>query len=125
VIYAIGHGNRPAGEFMALLKAAGIECVVDVRAYPASRRHPHFAREALAKSLAAAGVHYAGREPRSAAGAGPTGIPAHGAEKPGLPRLRRSHRERGRHAAARVERAGAAGGDGLVYDAGEQLGLKL
>jgi uncharacterized protein (DUF488 family) len=32
---------------------------VDVRAYPASRRHPHFARAALAQSLANAGVRYA------------------------------------------------------------------
>jgi uncharacterized protein (DUF488 family) len=29
-----------------------------VRAYPASRRHPHFAREPLSRSLAAAGIAY-------------------------------------------------------------------
>lgn len=57
-IYTIGHGNRTIEEFVALLKQAGIECLVDVRAYPASRRHPQFAREALESSLPAAGIRY-------------------------------------------------------------------
>lgn len=56
MIYTVGHGSRPIGEFTGLLRDAGIECVVDVRAYPASRRHPHFAREALERSLADAGI---------------------------------------------------------------------
>jgi uncharacterized protein (DUF488 family) len=58
VIYTVGHGNRPIGELLSLLKEAGIECLVDVRAYPASRRHPQFARESLDQSLADAGVRY-------------------------------------------------------------------
>ena len=58
VIYTIGHGNRPIDEFLALLGHAGIKCLVDVRAYPASRRHPQFARDSLDKSLADAGVRY-------------------------------------------------------------------
>ena len=58
MIYTIGHGNRSIEEFLALLKESGIECVVDVRAYPASRRHPQFARESLEKSLADTGVRY-------------------------------------------------------------------
>jgi uncharacterized protein (DUF488 family) len=58
VIWTIGHGNRPVEEFLALLKDAGIECLVDVRAYPASRRHPQFARESLDQSLADMGVRY-------------------------------------------------------------------
>lgn len=58
MIYTIGHGNRDIGEFTALLREAGIECLVDVRAYPASRRHPHFARAALEQSLAGAGIRY-------------------------------------------------------------------
>jgi uncharacterized protein (DUF488 family) len=58
VIWTVGHGNRPLGEFIALLQDAGIECLVDVRAYPASRRHPQFAREALEQSLAEAGIRY-------------------------------------------------------------------
>ena len=57
-LWTIGHGNRPLEEFLSLLREPGIECLVDVRAYPASRRHPQFAREALETSLAAAGIRY-------------------------------------------------------------------
>ena len=57
-IYTIGHGNRAIGEFVGLLGEAAIECLVDVRAYPASRRHPQFSRDALEKSLVGAGIHY-------------------------------------------------------------------
>ena len=57
-IFTIGHGNRALEEFIALLKKAGIECLVDVRAYPASRRHPQFDRKALERSLLDSGVRY-------------------------------------------------------------------
>lgn len=57
-IHTIGHGNRSIGEFIGLLSEARIECVVDVRAVPASRRHPQFVRGALEKSLAEAGIRY-------------------------------------------------------------------
>ena len=57
-VWTIGHGNRALEEFLALLGEPGIECLVDVRAYPASRRHPQFAREALEAALAAAGIGY-------------------------------------------------------------------
>ena len=57
-IYTVGHGNRSIEEFTALLRDAGIECLVDVRAYPASRRHPQFAQDALAESLSRAGIRY-------------------------------------------------------------------
>lgn len=58
MIWTIGHGNRTIEEFLALLKEAGIECLVDVRAFPASRRHPQFGREALERSLPASGIRY-------------------------------------------------------------------
>lgn len=58
MICTIGHGNRSIDELIALLAGADIECMVDVRAYPASRRHPQFARHALERSLAAAGIRY-------------------------------------------------------------------
>jgi uncharacterized protein (DUF488 family) len=57
-VYTIGHGNRAIGELVGLLGEAGIECLVDVRAYPASRRHPQFSRDALDRSLAEAGIRY-------------------------------------------------------------------
>lgn len=56
--FSIGHGNRSASDFVALLRDAGVTCVVDVRAYPASRRHPQFARIALEPALRAAGIRY-------------------------------------------------------------------
>jgi len=58
VIYTIGHSTRELGEFLDLLAAHRVTQVVDVRRYPASRRHPHFARDALAAALEAVGVAY-------------------------------------------------------------------
>src|SRR5213593_4693447 len=58
VIYTIGHSTRELGEFLDLLAAHRVTQVVDVRRYPASRRHPHFAQEALAAALQAAGIAY-------------------------------------------------------------------
>ena len=57
-IYTAGHGNRPIDELVGLLEEAGVACLVDVRAFPASRRHPHFGRAALEQSLPAAGIRY-------------------------------------------------------------------
>ena len=54
----MGHGARSAVAFVFLLKARGIEVLVDVRAYPVSRRHPQFSRDALSASLADAGIEY-------------------------------------------------------------------
>ena len=54
----MGHGARSAVAFVSLLQHARIDVLVDVRAYPASRRHPHFAREPLSRSLTAAGIAY-------------------------------------------------------------------
>jgi uncharacterized protein (DUF488 family) len=41
-----------------MLLRAGIVCLVDVRAFPGSRRHPHFGRGELERSLPAAGIAY-------------------------------------------------------------------
>ena len=58
-IRTIGHSNHPIERFVALLKAAGIARLVDVRSMPWSRRFPQFGRERLARSLAEAGIAYA------------------------------------------------------------------
>lgn len=50
-IYTIGHSTRSLDEFFALLERSSIEFLVDVRAFPGSRRYPHFNREALESSL--------------------------------------------------------------------------
>ena len=43
---------------MALVRGAGGEAIADVRRFPGSRRHPHFASEALAASLPEHGLAY-------------------------------------------------------------------
>jgi uncharacterized protein (DUF488 family) len=58
VVYTIGHSTRDFPEFLRLLESQGIRRVVDVRRYPASRRHPQYARAALEQALGAAGVAY-------------------------------------------------------------------
>lgn len=60
-IFTVGHGTRSAEELIEVLKPAGIEEVVDVRRFPASRRHPQFAREQLERWLPAAGIAYSWR----------------------------------------------------------------
>jgi uncharacterized protein (DUF488 family) len=57
-VYSIGHSTRPIEDFIALLDAHGVTQVADVRTIPKSRRHPHFAQEALRASLPAAGIAY-------------------------------------------------------------------
>ena len=57
-VFTIGHSTRSIDEFLALLREARIEAVVDVRRFPMSRRHPQFNAEALAASLRAAGIGY-------------------------------------------------------------------
>lgn len=54
----IGHSNRDPGEFIAMLRAAGIGLLVDVRAFPASRHNPAYNAGRLAPELAAASIGY-------------------------------------------------------------------
>ena len=58
VIYSVGHSNLAAEDFFALLTGAGVGILADVRAFPASRRHPHFAREALNCAATERGLAY-------------------------------------------------------------------
>lgn len=57
-LYTIGHSTRSLDDFIALLHAHDVGQLADVRTVPKSRRHPHFAREALERSLPATGVEY-------------------------------------------------------------------
>jgi len=57
-IYTIGHSTRTTEQFLALLKAHGIEELVDVRTIPRSRHNPQFGTEELAASLQQAGIAY-------------------------------------------------------------------
>jgi uncharacterized protein (DUF488 family) len=58
VVYTIGHSTRPLDVFTALLRAAAVSRVVDVRAFPMSRRHPQFNKDALTITLPAVGLDY-------------------------------------------------------------------
>jgi uncharacterized protein (DUF488 family) len=58
VVHTVGHSTRELADFLSLLQAHGVRRLVDVRRYPGSRRHPHFAREALAAALRSEGIDY-------------------------------------------------------------------
>jgi uncharacterized protein (DUF488 family) len=57
-VFTIGHSTRSLDEFIELLKAHAVTQVADVRTVPKSRRHPHFAREAMSRTLPAHAVAY-------------------------------------------------------------------
>jgi uncharacterized protein (DUF488 family) len=57
-IWTIGHSTRSIDEFISLLKANKINLLADVRAFPGSKRYPHFNRETLTESLTAHGIRY-------------------------------------------------------------------
>jgi len=57
-VHTIGHSTRTSEAFVALLKTHAIDLLADVRRWPASRRYPHFHREALSNALRDAGVAY-------------------------------------------------------------------
>ncbi len=58
VLFTIGHSTRSIEELIAALRAHQIQTLVDIRAFPNSRRLPQFNREALAANLPAAGIRY-------------------------------------------------------------------
>jgi uncharacterized protein (DUF488 family) len=58
LLFTIGHSTRPLADLTEALQAHAIQTLVDIRAFPMSRRLPQFNREALEKSLPAAGVRY-------------------------------------------------------------------
>jgi len=57
-IFTVGHSTLPVKQFIAVLKAYGIERLVDIRTLPRSRRNPQFEGAALADSLGAECIEY-------------------------------------------------------------------
>src|SRR5262245_2026722 len=57
-IRTLGHSTRAIDEFISLLKENEIKLLVDVRAWPGSKRYPQFNNDALAESLTAHGIRY-------------------------------------------------------------------
>jgi uncharacterized protein (DUF488 family) len=70
-LFTIGHSTRALEELIALLRESHIEMLVDVRAFPRSRRQPQFNIDTLPDALQAAGIGYrhmqalGGRRPKS------------------------------------------------------------
>lgn len=57
-IWTLGHSTRSRDEFLEVVSAHQIECVIDVRRFPASRRHPQFESKVLEKTLAESAIAY-------------------------------------------------------------------
>src|SRR3954470_23428528 len=57
-LYTIGHSTRPLSDLVEVLRAHRITSLVDIRAFPASRRLPQFNRESLELTLPAEGLRY-------------------------------------------------------------------
>ena len=57
-IWTIGHSTRNFDAFLELLVRHGLEAIADVRRFPGSRRHPQYAKAALAESLSEYGIAY-------------------------------------------------------------------
>jgi uncharacterized protein (DUF488 family) len=58
MLLTYGHGTETAERTAAILRAAGVSSLVDIRTAPGSRRNPQFARAALEEWLPAAGIAY-------------------------------------------------------------------
>jgi uncharacterized protein (DUF488 family) len=58
ILHTIGHSTRTLEELVETLRAHQISTLVDIRAFPMSRRLPQFHRESLAETLPAAGLRY-------------------------------------------------------------------
>ena len=57
-LFTIGHSTRTLEELIGALAAHSIATLVDIRAFPMSRRLPYFNRESLEKAMPAAGIRY-------------------------------------------------------------------
>lgn len=51
VIYTVGHSTRTLEELVEMLRAHGVERIVDVRTIPRSRHNPQFNRQEFSKAL--------------------------------------------------------------------------
>jgi len=57
-VFTVGHSTRTLEELISALEAHSIRTLVDIRAFPMSRRLPHFNREALERALPEKGMRY-------------------------------------------------------------------
>jgi uncharacterized protein (DUF488 family) len=57
-LYTIGHSTRTLDDLASALQAHEIKTLADIRAFPMSRRLPHFNRESLETELPKRGIQY-------------------------------------------------------------------
>jgi len=58
LLYTVGHSTRSLEGLVETLQAQAIETLVDIRAFPMSRRLPQFNRESLQETLPRVGIRY-------------------------------------------------------------------
>jgi len=96
-LLTVGHGPLDRTRLASLLHGAGVEAVVDVRRFPASRTNPDVRREALEEWLPGSGIGYRWEQRLG----GRRHLPREAAEldtwwnRPGVPGLRRAHPQPG------------------------------
>ncbi|CAL9333736.1 hypothetical protein SUDANB174_00122 [Streptomyces sp. enrichment culture] len=50
-VYTIGHSTRSFDEVLDMLRTHDITCLVDVRFYPSSRKHPQWNQSAVVENF--------------------------------------------------------------------------
>jgi uncharacterized protein (DUF488 family) len=58
LLFTVGHSTRSLDDLVETLQAHTIKTLVDIRAFPMSKRLPQFNREALETTLPQAGIRY-------------------------------------------------------------------
>ena len=58
-LYSVGHSNHSFEEFLQLIEAQGIDCIIDVRSMPYSKHTPQFNSDVLKARLNSHGILYA------------------------------------------------------------------
>ncbi len=58
LIRTLGHGTLAMNDFLAVVRDADLEAIVDIRRFPGSRKNPQFGGEEMARWLPEHGVDY-------------------------------------------------------------------
>lgn len=56
--FTVGYSGRTIEQFLDALKAAGVSCLIDIRANPVSMYKPDFSKNNLERHLSAEGISY-------------------------------------------------------------------
>lgn len=57
-VFTIGHSTRPLEELVRALRRYGVERLIDIRHFPASRHNPQFNKAILEEALPREGIEY-------------------------------------------------------------------